>query len=91
VNSLLPRTSFATAGISAAVQELRRAVDGGFQTDFSYAFLAAAEAILGNDADAKSALAEALRLHPQLTVKWFKSIRIPEVREGLRKAGLPEG
>jgi hypothetical protein len=55
---------FCGGRVDAAVQELRRAVDGGLQTDFSYAFLAAAEAILGNDANAKSALAEALRPRP---------------------------
>jgi hypothetical protein len=56
--------------------------------------LAAAEAILGNDADAKTALAEARRLNPQLTLKWLAEQKrapySPEMREGLRKAGLPE-
>jgi hypothetical protein len=74
-----------------AVEEFRRAIDGGFQVFFSYASLAAAEAMLGNDADAKTALAEARRLNPQLTLKSQKKAPItPEMLEGLRKAGLPE-
>jgi adenylate cyclase len=77
-----------------AAEEFRRAIDGGLQVFFSYMSLAAAEAILGNDADAKTALAEARRLNPQLTLKWLAEQKrapySPEMREGLRKAGLPE-
>jgi hypothetical protein len=41
--------------------------------------------------EAKTALAEARRLNPKLTVKWLQSIapNIPAL-DGLRKAGLPE-
>jgi TolB-like protein len=54
---------------------------------------AAAEAAKGNDAEAKSALAEARRLNPQLTIKWFLEAGPPVppmIVEGLRKAGVPE-
>ena len=46
----------------------------------------------GNDAEAKSALATARRLNPQLTVKFFEDTMpgVPVVIDGLRKAGLPE-
>ena len=54
-----------------AAEEFRRAIEGGLQVFFSYMSLAAAEAILGNDADAKTALAEARRLNPQLILKWL--------------------
>ena len=42
--------------------------------------------------EAKSALAQARRLNPQLTLKWLQthSLNIPPLLEGLRKAGLPE-
>jgi tetratricopeptide (TPR) repeat protein len=83
---------FCRGRLDAAVEELQRAVDGGFRTDFSYAFLAAAEAQLGHDAEAKSAMAEARRLNPQMTLKTTRAHMpaLPQVLEGLRKAGLPE-
>ena len=42
--------------------------------------------------DAKSALAEARRLNPNLTVKWpiDRAADIPPLLDGARKAGLPE-
>jgi hypothetical protein len=54
--------------------------------------LAGLEAAKGNDAEAKLALAEARRLNPQLTIKWYlENPPVPSgVIEGLRKAGLPE-
>ena len=54
--------------------------------------LAAAYALEGKMDEAKSALAEARRLNPNLTVKWFiaHSPNVPKAIEGLRKAGLPE-
>jgi hypothetical protein len=40
---------------------------------------------------ATSALAEARRLNPELTIKWSQThSNIPPLVEGLRKAGLPE-
>jgi hypothetical protein len=37
-------------------------------------------------------LAEARRLNPELTIRWLQthSLDMPELLEGLRKAGLPE-
>ena len=83
---------FCRGRLDAAVEELKRAVDGGFRTDFSYAFLAAAEAQLGNEAEAKSAMAETRRLNPQMNLKTSRAhlFAMPQVLEGLRKAGLPE-
>ena len=42
--------------------------------------------------EAKTALAEARRLNPNLTVKWkiAHGPNLPKTFEGLRKAGLPE-
>jgi hypothetical protein len=54
--------------------------------------LAAAYALEGKTDEAKTALAEARRLNPKLTVKWAIAHmpNLPPVFEGLRKAGLPE-
>ena len=79
--------------LDAAIEELKRAIDAGYRTYNPYAYLAAAEAAKGNDAEAKSALAEARRLNPQLTIKWFLDAGPPVppmIVEGLRKAGVPE-
>ena len=78
----------------AAIAEYKRGIDAGFRTYFRYAFLAAAEAAKGNDAEAKLALAEARRLNPQLTIKWFAEhvggLLPTNIVDNWRKAGLPE-
>ena len=50
------------------------------------------DASTGKMEEAKAALAEARRLNPNLTVKWFiaHSPPVPKATEGLRKAGLRE-
>ncbi len=42
--------------------------------------------------EAKAAVAEARRLNPKLTIKWMMehNPNLPDVWEGVRKAGLPE-
>jgi tetratricopeptide (TPR) repeat protein len=76
----------------AAIGEYQKAVDAGFRPFFVYNHLAAAYALEGKMDEAKTALAEARRLNPKLTVKWVQSVapNIPALFEGLRKAGLPE-
>jgi adenylate cyclase len=83
---------FCRGRLDAAIEQFKRAIDSGFATYVPYALLAGAEAAKGNDAAAKSALAEARRLNPQLTIKWLLNERpTPSiVIDGLRKAGLPE-
>ena len=78
--------------IEAAIGEFRNAIDSGFRTFQAYSNLAAAYALDGKMDEAKSALAEAVRLNPKLTVKWMiaHATNIPARSEGLRKAGLPE-
>ena len=78
--------------LDAAIVEFKRGIDAGDQTYFSYFYLAGAEAAKGNDAEAKLALAEARRLIPGLTVKWFTQHYDPARiwLDGWRKAGLPE-
>ena len=89
---LLGFGEFCLGRLDAAIAEFKRAIVAGYRTYFPYAFLAGAEVAKGNDAEAKLALAEARRLNPQLTIKWFAEA-MPAVRiviDGLRKAGLPE-
>jgi tetratricopeptide (TPR) repeat protein len=69
----------------AAIDQLKRSIDSGYPTS-------GAEAARGNGAEARSALAKALRLNPQLTIKAFAETipAGPMVIDGLRKTGLPE-
>jgi adenylate cyclase len=78
--------------LDAAIVELKRAIDAGYRPYLPYAFLAAAEAAKGDDAEAKLVLAEARRLNPQLTIKWFlENYSVPPmIVDSLRKAGVPE-
>ena len=76
----------------AAVDSYQRSIDLGWRTFVPYVDLAAAYALQGKMEDAKTALGEARRLYPPLTVKWLQSVapNIPNLFEGARKAGLPE-
>ena len=76
----------------AAIDEIHKAIEAGYRPFIPYAVLAAAYALEGKMDEAKSALAEARRLNPNLTVKWFiaHSPNVPKAIEGVRKAGLPE-
>ena len=75
-----------------AIDAYHRSIDLGYRAWAPYVDLAAAYALQGKLEDAKTALAEARRLNPQLTVKWLQSVapNIPNLFEGARKAGLPE-
>ena len=62
-----------------------------YRVSYTYRELAAAYALAGKMEDAKTALAEALRLDPTLTIKSVARTNTgPAVLEGLRKAGMPE-
>jgi adenylate cyclase len=79
--------------LDAGIAEFKRAIDAGYRIHIPYAYLAGAEAAKGNEAEAKLALAEARRLNPQLTIKWFAEQSGPPptiIVDGWRKAGLPE-
>jgi hypothetical protein len=78
--------------LDAAIDAYRRAIEAGFRSHLPYMGLAAAYALHGKMDEAKSALAEARRLSPKLTVKWAiaRYTNVPPLSVGLRKAGLPE-
>jgi adenylate cyclase len=79
--------------VDAGIAEFRRAIDEGYRIFVVYAFLAGAAALKGDDAEAKLALAEARRLNPQFTIKWFVEnfpLPWPTIVDDWRKAGMPE-
>ena len=78
--------------LDAGIREYLNTADSGYRPFFVYNDLAAAYALEGKMDEAKTALAEARRLNPKLTVKWLQSVapNIPALFDGLRKAGLPE-
>ncbi len=75
-----------------AIDKYHKAIDAGWRAYQSYRGVAAAYALEGKMEEATSALAEARRLNPALTLKWLQthSSSTPPLMEGLRKAGLPE-
>lgn len=78
----------------AAIEEFRKADNSGCRGDAPPVSLGAAYALAGRMEEAKSALAEARRIDPKLTIKWLVEEahppNLPPLYEGLRKAGLPE-
>src|SRR5271163_4297570 len=55
----------------AAIEQASMAIDAGYRTYFAYVNLAAAHAFKGEMDEAKTAMAEARRLYPQLSVRWL--------------------
>jgi TolB-like protein len=76
----------------SAIDAYHKTIDLGFRAFQPYIDLAAVYALEGKLDEAKSALAEARRLNPQLTVKSLQAVapNLPPLFEGARKAGLPE-
>jgi tetratricopeptide (TPR) repeat protein len=74
----------------AAIGEANNALESGYRIYLVHAFLAAAHALKGEMAVAKTALAESRRLNPKPTVKSMaeRYANNPTLLEGLRKAGL---
>jgi tetratricopeptide (TPR) repeat protein len=86
---------FAELGLGrfdAAVEEDHEAINAGWVSFLPYRDMAAAFAMQGKMDEARSAVAEARRLNPQLTMKLVieTAPNVPALLEGLRKAGLPE-
>jgi tetratricopeptide (TPR) repeat protein len=78
--------------LDATIDEAQKAVSAGDRTSAPYLEMAAAYALTGKIDEAKSALAKARRLNPELTVKWMIDTwpNTPAMFDGLRKAGLPD-
>jgi TolB-like protein len=75
-----------------AIEEAKEAIDGGWRPYIPYLILASAYAVGGQVDEAKSALAQARRLNPKLTVKWLtpRLVNDPARLDALRRVGLPE-
>jgi tetratricopeptide (TPR) repeat protein len=82
--------------LDASIDEYQKAIDFGYRLYPSYIGLSAAYALKDKMDDAKSALAEARRLNPTLSIKWLRTrwswafANLPSLFEGLRKAGMSE-
>ena len=76
----------------AAIDGFHKAIDAGYANFIPYADLAAVYALEGRTEEMRTALIEARRLNPNLTVKWLTdhAPNLPPLVEGLRKAGLAE-
>jgi adenylate cyclase len=75
-----------------AIDESNKAIDAGYHAFYAYLNLAAAQALIGKIDEASTALAEARRLNPKLSVKWLNDHKpiLQPAFDALRKAGLPE-
>ena len=86
--------AWAEAGLGhydAAIEEANEAIDAGYKVFYPYLDLAAAHAIKGEIDEAKTAVTEARRLNPKLSIKWLMGHAYGQPTiDALRKAGLPE-
>jgi adenylate cyclase len=75
-----------------ALEDSKRALEGGHRVFYTYLNLAAAHAFKGEMDEAKADMAEARRNKPDLSVKWLLKHKpvLQFAFDGLRKAGLPE-
>jgi TolB-like protein len=91
----MANAEFGLGHFDAAIEESSKAIDGGYKVFQTYLRLATAHALKGDIDEAKTAMAEARRLNPKLSVKWmlgdkyFSHFSQPWF-DALRKAGLPE-
>jgi adenylate cyclase len=91
-HNFLADAEIGLGNFDVAIEESSRAIDGGYRVFYAYLNLAAAHAFKAEMDQAKSALAEARRINPKLSVKWLVE-RKPVLQPAfdvLRKAGLPE-
>ena len=77
--------------LDAAIEEDNKAIDAGYKVSWPYLNFAAAHVLKGEMDDAKTAVAEALRLRPKLSIKFLREHGFrAQLIDPLRKAGLPE-
>jgi adenylate cyclase len=98
MGAFLDKMGWAELGLGhfdAAIEESSKAIDAGSKVYFTYLCLATAHALKGDLDEAKTALTEARRLNPKLSVKWMLGTKsYPNYSQAwydaLRKVGLPE-
>ena len=90
------RELLALGQYTEAIEEGLKSVNSGYRTVLSYTALAAFYSAADRALEAKTALAEAIKLNPKLSLAWFREHNsawvdtTPSFREALIKAGLPE-
>jgi adenylate cyclase len=91
-HNLMADAELGLGHFDAVIDESSKAIDAGYKVFFSYLNLAAGHALKGDVDEAKTALAEARRLNPKLSVKWLteRKLILQPWFDALRKAGLPE-
>jgi adenylate cyclase len=91
-NNLFADAELGLGRYDPAIEASKKAIDGGYRVFLPYLNLAAAQALKGEDSDAKAALDEARRLNPKLSVRWLTDHRpvLEPAFDSLRKIGLPE-
>jgi adenylate cyclase len=98
MSAFLDKMGWAELGLGhfdAAIEASSKAIDAGSKVYFTYLCLATAQALKGDIDGAKTALTEARRLKPELSVKWLMGNKAysnysQPWYDALRKAGLPE-
>jgi adenylate cyclase len=90
--NLLADAELGLGQTDAAIENINKALDGGYKMWPPYLNLAAAHVLKGEIEEAKPPLAEARRLNPKISAKWIEERKpiLQSAIEGLRKAGLPE-
>jgi adenylate cyclase len=91
-NNLFADAELGLGRYDAAIESCKNAIDGGYRVYLPYLDLAAAHALKDGDADARTALDEARRLNPRISIRWLTEHKpyLEPAFDSLRKAGLPE-
>jgi adenylate cyclase len=90
-HDLMAHAELGLGHFDAAIEEDNKAIDAGYKVFWPYLSIATAHVLKGEMDDAKTAVAEALRLNPKLSIKFLleRGLRA-QLIDALRKAGLPE-
>jgi tetratricopeptide (TPR) repeat protein len=91
-HNLLADAELGLGHFDAAIEAASKSIDAGLRVFYPYLNLAAVHGLRGDIDQAKTALAEARRLNPKLSVKWLTARKpiLQPAFDALRKAGLPE-
>jgi adenylate cyclase len=90
-HDLMAHAELGLGHFDAAIEEDNKAIDAGYKVFWPYLSIATAHVLKGEMDDAKTAVAEALRLNPKLSIKFLleRGLRA-QLIDALRKAGLRE-
>ena len=90
-HDLMAEAELGLGHFDAAIEEDNKAIDAGYKTFWPYLNFATAHVLKGEMDDAKTAVAEALRINPKLSIKSLRERGFrAQLIDAVRKAGLPE-